>query len=213
MKKLALAALLAATTASADAAVTYSFTGAEFDGGAAVSGTITIDTDALLGANGATDPALNYYYATGDDASTSLLPFLSVSFTSAGTNPTLLSLGDYTYQMLQADPSDGSFNLELDWQTFNSDNTITSSTFTLVGLDLTTTGASSGVSLPNLANAGTVYFTAQSGTGEHETYDLVSSGAISFSAAPEASTWGMMVLGFGAVGYAARRRTRVTIVA
>jgi hypothetical protein len=213
VKKLALAALLAATTASADAAVTYSFAGAEFDGGAAVSGTITIDTDALLSANGATDPALYYYYATDDGSSTGLLPFLSISFTSAGSNPALLSTGNWTYQLLQANPADGSFNLELDWLVNNPDNSITASSFALYGSGFISTAPAGGALLPDFGKAGTLSFIAQSGTGENVSYDIVSSGTLNVSAAPEASTWGMMVLGFGAVGYAARRRIHVTIAA
>ena len=209
MKTIVLAALLAATTASADAAVTYSFAGTEFDGGAPVSGTIMIDTDALVGGNQAGAPALDYYYATGDAGSSTALPFLSISFTSAGSNPALLSTGDWTYQWLHADPADGSLSLELDWQRINADSTISSSAFTLSGFELVATGVSGGVLLPDFAGAGTIYFTAQSGTGATETYDVVSSGALTVSGVPEASTWAMMVLGFGAVGFAARRRTRV----
>jgi hypothetical protein len=212
VKKIALAALLVATTASADAAVTYSFAGAEF-GGALVSGTVTIDTGALAGGNSAGAPALDYYYATGDGASSTSLPFLSVSFTSAGTNPTLLSAGDWTYQWLHADPADGSLGLELDWQVTNLDSTITSSRFTLSGFNLVASGPAGGALLPDFGGAGTIYFLAQSGTGANESYDTVSAGALSFAAVPEASSWAMMVLGFGAIGYAARRRTRLTIAA
>ena len=216
VKKHILAALLAATTASAHAAVTYNFTGAEFDGGAVVSGSITIDTDALTGGNGATDPALYYYYATDDGSSTSALPFLSVSFTSAGTNPSLLAGGDYTYQYLQADPSDGSFTLELDWVVNNPDQTFTASSFTLYGSGAILTGTTGGVTLPDFAHSGDFYFTAQSGTGANIDYDTASSGTLNFASAapaPEASTWAMMALGFGAVGTAARRRTRVAFAA
>ena len=92
MKTIILAAVALATGASADAAVTFNFAGTEF-GGAFVSGTLTIDTDALIGANGAVDPALSYYFATGDGSSTAASPFLSVSFSSAGSNPTLFSAG------------------------------------------------------------------------------------------------------------------------
>jgi hypothetical protein len=213
VKKIVLAALLAATAASAQAAVTFSFSGAEF-GGAAVSGTLTIDTDVLATANRATAPALDYYFATGDAASSSALPFLSISFTSAGSNPALLLAGDYSYQWLQADPADGSLGLELDWQVINPDSSVTSSTFTLSGFALVATAPRGGVLLPDFAQAGAVYFTAQSGTGDHETYDVVSSGAINFTApVPEAPTWSMLVLGFGAVGVAARRRVRVTVAA
>ena len=211
VKKLILAALLAATTASADAAVTYTFAGTE-DGGAAVSGSITIDTDALLGANGAIDPALFYYYATDDGTNTALSPFLSITFTSGGTNPTLLSAGDFTSQLLQADPADGSFYLELQWSMTNSDNSITASDFILGGSGTAQTSSNGGLVLPDFANSGTFYFVASSGTGANITLDTISSGTLSFAApsgVPEASSWAMMVLGFGAVGYAARRRTRV----
>jgi len=214
VKKLLLAAMLAATTASADAAVTYTFTGSE-DGGAAVSGSITIDTDALAGGNAAADPALSYYFSTGDAASTTALPFLSVSLTSAGTSPVLLSAGDYTYQLLQMDPSDGSFQFELDWSVTNADNGITASTFTLSALGTAATSGLGGTVLPDFAHSGDFYFVASSGTGANVTLDTVSSGTISFAAAPapEAATWAMMVLGFGAVGYAARRRARVAFAA
>ena len=37
-------------------------------------------------------------------------------------------------------------------------------------------------------------------------------GNVSFSAVPEPATWGMMLLGFGAVGYAMRRRRRPALV-
>lgn len=211
MKKLVLAAFLAATTASADAAVTYTFAGTD-DGGAAVSGSITIDTDALVGGNGAIDPALFYYYSTGDGANTTSNPFLSISFTSAGTNPSLLSAGDFTYQLLQADPADGSFYLELDWSVTNPDDSITASSFLLGGSGAILTSSAGGSVLPDFANSGTFYFVASSGTGENITLDTVSSGTLSFAAqsgVPEASSWAMMVLGFGAVGYAARRRARV----
>lgn len=208
MKKLVLAALWAATTASADAAVTYTFAGTEFDSGAMVSGSITVDTDALLGANGATDPALDYYFATGDSGSSVPSPFLSVAFTSTGGNPALLSSGDFTYQWMQADPSDGSFNLEIDWQIIGSDNSVTTSTFTLLGLGIAPTKAVGDVLLPDFVHAGPVAFLAHSDVGG----GVDSAGMLSFAAAsgvPEASNWAMMVLGFGAVGYAARRRVRV----
>lgn len=214
VKKLLLAALLAATATSADAAVTYNFTGSE-DGGAAVSGSITIDTDALAGGNAAADPALSYYYSTGDGASTTALPFLSLNLTSAGTSPVMLSAGDFTYQLLQMDPSDGSFQFELDWSTTNADNSITASTFTLSALGAVATTSAGGTTLPDFAHSGDFYFVASSGTGPSTTLDTTSSGTISFVAAPtpEAATWAMMVLGFGAVGYAARRRARVAFAA
>lgn len=213
MKKYVLAALLAASTASADAAVTFHFAGTDYDG-AAVNGALTVDTDALAAANSATVPVADYYFATGDGASTSLASFLSVSFTSAGANPTLLTGGNATYQLLQADPADGSFGLELDWQLVNSDGSISSSTFSLSGFELASTVNYGGVLLPDFAHLGTVYFTAQSGTGTQETFDTVSSGTISFAApAPEMSTWAMMVCGFGVVGTTARRRIRVACAA
>ena len=37
-------------------------------------------------------------------------------------------------------------------------------------------------------------------------------GAVAFSAVPEPSTWGMMLLGFGAVGFAMRRRRRPALL-
>jgi hypothetical protein len=212
VKKLILAAVLAATTAPAYAAVTYTFSGAEFDGGAAISGSITIDTDALLGANGATDPALYYYYATGDGSSTVASPFLTVSFTSAGTQPVLMSAGDSTFQELQADPSDGSFTLELDWSFTNSDGTVRYSQFSLNGSGTILTTGSGGTVLPDFAHSGDFYVSVLSGDGANQSPDLSSTGQVSFAAAPgvpEASTWAMMVMGFGAVGYAARRRARV----
>lgn len=213
MKKIILAIVLAATAASAQAAVTFGFTGAEFEG-ATVSGTLTIDTDALIGANTGNPPATTYYFATGDAASSSVLPFLSVSFSSTGSNPTLLAMGDVTYQWLQGDPADGSLALELDYQRDNGDGTLSSSTFTLSGFDLLSSQAYGGALLPDFANAGTVFFVARSGTGERETYDVVSSGALTFSApVPETSSWAMLVIGFGAVGYAARRRAHVIAAA
>jgi hypothetical protein len=211
LKKIMFAALMAAMATSAQAAVTYNFSGSEF-GGAAVSGALTIDTDALL-ANGATPPALDYHFATADGTSTSSLPFLSVSFTSAGSNPALLAAGGYSYHWLQADPSDGSLNLEIDWQRINPDSSVTSSTFTLVGFDLAATHLVGGVLLPDFAGAGTLYFSAQSGTGPQESYDVFSAGTLNFSAAPEGSTWAMLVIGFGAVGATIRRRARIAVAA
>jgi len=211
MKTFILAALAMTMAASADAAATFHFAGTEF-GGAPVSGTLTIDTGALAGANGATDPALSYYFATGDSGSTAAAPFLSVSFSSAGSNPVLLSAGDITYQWLQADPADGSIGLELDWQVENPDHSITSSSFTLSGFDLPATSNASGVLLPDFVNAGTLYFTAKSGTGPQETYDTVSSGMLGFvqtASVPEPSSWAMMVAGFGLAGLLLRRRTRI----
>jgi hypothetical protein len=212
VKKFVFAALMAASAASAQAAVTFSFAGAEF-GGAAVSGTLTIDTSPLTGGNGAADPALDYLYILGDPASPIAAPFLSVTFSSAGAHPVLLSAGDSSFQWLQADPSDGSFGLELDWQVTNPDSTITSSMFQLSGFDLASTRLVGGVRLPDFKHAGTLFFDAQSGTGPSETYDVASSGMLSFGAVPEASTWSMLVLGFGAAGYALRRRPRLTIAA
>jgi hypothetical protein len=209
VKKYVLAAMLAASAASADAAVTFHFAGSEYEG-AAVSGALTIDTDALAGANSADAPATNYYFATDDGASTSLLPFLSISFASAGTNPILLTAGDFTYQWLHGDPADGLFNLELDWQVRNSDGSVTSSAFTLSGLGLAAGHNYGGLLLPDFAQLGAVDFTARSGTGDGEIFDTISMGSISFAApAPEVSTWATMVLGFGAVGATARRRSRV----
>jgi hypothetical protein len=37
-------------------------------------------------------------------------------------------------------------------------------------------------------------------------------GAVAFSAGPEPATWGMMLLGFGAVGFAMRRRRRPALL-
>lgn len=210
MKKLILAALLAATAASAHAAVTYNFAGTADDGGA-VTGSITIDTNALMGANGAVDPALFYYYATDDSASTTANPFLTIAYTSTGTNPTLLSAGDFTSQLLQADPADGSFYLELQWSTTNA-GSVTASDFILGGSGAVATSSQGGLVLPDFANSGTFFFVASSGTGENLALDTISSGTLSFAApsgVPEASSWAMMVLGFGAIGYAARRRTRI----
>jgi hypothetical protein len=215
MKTIILAAVALATGASADAAVTFNFTGTEF-GGAHVEGALTIDTALLAGANGAADPALFYYFATGDGGSTAPSPFLSVSFSSMGSNPSLLSAGDFTFQSLQADPADGSIALELDWQVENPDHSITSSAFTLSGFDLTGTTNASGVLLPDFESSGPIYFTAKSGTGPQETYDVISSGTILFGAipgVPEPASWAMMVIGFGAVGHTLRRRTRVAFTA
>lgn len=214
MKKLILATIVAAGAATAQAAVTYNFSGTEFDG-AAVTGSVTIDTDALAGI----DPAAlttGYYFATGDATSNAALPFLTVSFTSLGSNPALLTSAQVTYQSLLADLDTGQLALELDHQSENGDGTVTSSAFTLSGFALTSTAMAGGVLLPDFMQAGTVYFSARSGTGAQETFDIESSGQISFAdagAVPEASTWAMMVLGFGAVGYAARRRTSVRFAA
>jgi hypothetical protein len=210
VRKLILAATLAATTASADAAVTYSFAGTADDGGV-VSGSLTIDTDALIGGNGDTDPNLIYYRDDNDVAgSTVASNFLTVNFTSTGANPVLLSAGDITYQWLQADSS-GFLQLELDWEVDNSAGTGGSSQFSLVGFDLAGTRTVGGALLPDFAHAGPVYFSVQSISGTSAA--IATTGMINFSAAPEASTWAMMVLGFGAVGYAARRRARVFFAA
>jgi len=216
MKTIILAAVALATGASADAAVTFNFAGTEF-GGAFVSGTLMIDTDALIGANGAVDPALSYYFATGDGSSTAASPFLSVSFSSAGSNPTLLSAGDVTFQSLQADPADGSLALELDWQLENPDHSITSSAFTLSGFSLTGSTHAGSVLLPDFVQAGPIFFSAQSGTGAQETFDTTSSGTILFGpipgGVPEPAGWAMMVIGFGAVGHMLRRHPRVAFAA
>ena len=212
MKKLVLAALLAATAASADAAVTYTFAGTT-DDGATVSGSITIDVDPLIGANGATDPGALYYYKDDNDLADSTLTanFLTVSMTSTGSSPGLLTTGDLTYQLLQADSS-GFLQLEFDWAFDNGDGTQTSSQFGFSGFDLTGTQSVGGVLLPDFAHAGNVFFNTLHSNGSHDGSDVLTSGTLSFAApsgVPEASSWAMMVLGFGAVGYAARRRARV----
>lgn len=38
------------------------------------------------------------------------------------------------------------------------------------------------------------------------------SGTVTFASAPEPATWGLMILGFGAVGYSLRRRRALTLV-
>lgn len=207
VKKMVMAAALLVAGTSAAQAVTYAFTGTE-DGGAAVSGTLTIDTDLLTAANGAQAPATNYYFSTGDDTSTVAGGFLSVNFLSTGTQPTLFSSSpDYTYHQVMGDPGDGSFTLELDYEIANQDGTFSDSAFSLSRQDLFSTTDVAGVLLPNFTDGGTFYFSA---TGP----DATSTGSIIFSAlgaVPESSTWAMLVMGFGATGAALRRRRPAAI--
>ena len=56
--------------------------------------------------------------------------------------------------------------------------------------------------------AGTYALHIQGTRGEASSFG----GSISFGAIPEPATWGMMLLGFGAVGYAMRRRRRPALL-
>jgi hypothetical protein len=218
VKKLILAAVLAATTASAQAAVSYTFSGAEYDTGAAVGGTLTLDTDALLAAiNQQTDPSLEYYFQTDDSGSTSPTSFLSISFTSTGSQNSVLTGGSYTYQWLLGDVSGGQLGIELDFQALDGFGITHTTQITFSGFDLTGSQNVDGVLLPDFAHSGdvTLGIYTSTGTGPDEVIDGQTYSDVSFATpgVPEASSWTMMVLGFGAVGYAARRRTRVAFAA
>ena len=62
--------------------------------------------------------------------------------------------------------------------------------------------------LPLFLEAGTYTFTIQGTRGDTSAFG----GNIAFSAIPEPATWGMMLLGFAAVGYQVRRRRRPTLL-
>lgn len=226
MKKLALAALLAMSAIQADASVIISFKGdaslssylRSYVGGNSVqtddagvprvSGKIVIDTHAA-GPNLATPPAI-FYDGAG-------APFLSGSFASTGTTPTLQSSGT-PYNLIDADP-DAAFGyatIEFDFENQDVDGTLHSSTFRFGSASPVPLGKFGGITLPDFSQASDVYFEVTSRDGTNDNYvERVSSGyasQISVSV-PEPMTWATMIAGLGMVGGAMRVRRRATVAA
>jgi hypothetical protein len=225
VKKLALAVLLAAATTAAPAAVTIRFTGQTFDtsgvatqtessydiepGIADVVGRIVIDTNAILGANQATDPAVHYNGGA----------FLSGSFTSnGGLTPTILNVPDGPDDLIDVDVDFGttlvSFSREIDLGAFGHQNSLIS----IYSNSALPTRYYQGVLLPDFkqADLNDLYFTVTDRTGTDSLYVAREfSGTVTglIFSVPEPASWAMMVGGFGLVGGAMRRRRDSAVAA
>jgi hypothetical protein len=222
MKNLLLAAALAFVPTASQAAVTINFSGATFaydpslfgigsyervtdaDGNVTtaidtgtqnVSGSLIIDT-ALAGPNGATPPNASY---SGKN-------FIKLTFASSGVTPTVLT-GVSSEQLI--DSAVGSLTFRL----FDEADTY-AYTFQLFGIEPIPTSIFDGILLPDFTKADSLFFVAVSGQNVGDTVvTRVSSGLVTAIAqtVPEPATWAMMLIGFGLVGKALRRRERIVV--
>jgi hypothetical protein len=222
MKKLLLAAALAFVPTASQAAVTINFSGVTFaydpsqegigsfervtqasgdasvaidTGPQTVSGSLIIDTG-LAGPNGVTPP----------DALYSGKNFIKLTFTSSGVKPTLLT-GGLSEQSI--DSVDGSLTFRL----FDEANAYAYS-FQLYSLVPIPTSIFDGILLPDFSKSEALVFVAISEQNVGTTVvNRVSSGFVTSIAqtVPEPATWAMMLVGFGLVGTALRRRERIAV--
>lgn len=236
MKALFLAAALACAPAAAEASITYSFTGTTFapvnpdnpvgddTGGSfrnlpsgdvavdrfsrTVSGTLTIDT-ANLGGNAGND-ALALYNGNGN-------PFALVTFVTGSPLGIDVRTGRVETQyfssfLLEGDPN-APDTAGLGFVLSAPDYAFA---FSLASLSQIGTIFLDGVYIPDLASATDLFFGVQSDVvtdaGLTQTFSL---GRIdSFTlAVPEPATWALMIVGFGLVGGALRRRERGAVFA
>jgi hypothetical protein len=216
---LALAFVAASVAGSAEAAVTFDFTGTpsfglsvrhfvdgrddvtQGDASQPVGGSFTIDT-AAAGPNTADAPAVSYQPGN--------TPFITARFSGpavAGIGPLLYDRGVATHYV-DADGFDTAI-ISYSFEDIDSTGRFTRSTYELSGFGVTTT-VLDGILLPDFSKATDVTFslTSQFGTDD-DYYEYFAAGTADIAdvaAVPEPATWGMMLLGFGLVGTAARRR-------
>ncbi len=220
MKSLLLAAALAFAPTAAQAAVTINFSGLtlpyqsdtselgsyevvttsaditrSIDTEAqAVSGSIVIDTT-KIGPNQAVGPDVLY---SGKN-------FVTLTFASTGVTPTILK-GALSEQSI--DSVNG-----LSFRLFDEAGTY-GYTFLLAGIEPLETSIFDGILLPDFTKASALIFVGFSDQDVGDTSTRrVSSGVVTTitQAVPEPATWAMMLVGFGLVGTALRRRERVTV--
>ena len=225
MKNLLLAAVLAFVPAASQAAVTINFTGATFPyedddniGGSyirettngvvtttvdtaaqAVSGSIVIDT-ALAGPNA----------GAGSNVFYSGKAFVTLTFASSGVTPTRLT-GTLGEQSIGNTAEEGLvFTLADEADTY-------SYIFQLFSLSDIPTSIFDGILLPDFTQADALFFSAISNQNvggsqfERVSFGVVDSITQVATAVPEPATWAMMLVGFGLVGTALRRRERIAI--
>lgn len=223
MKNLLLAAALAFTPAASQAAVTINFSGLTFpydadqdligsyervttpDGAVStaidvdtqtVSGSIVIDT-ALAGTNSGT--GLEAFYSSSN--------FVKLTFASSGVTPTVLTGVLSSSQTIDSEGGTLTFRLFDDADTY-------AYTFQLFSLGPVPTSIFDGILLPDFTKADGVFFVGVSAQDVEDTVTVrVSSGVVTAitQAVPEPATWAMMLVGFGLVGTALRRRERIAV--
>ena len=220
MKKLLIAAALVFAPTTSQAAVTINFTGATFPYDADNDGvgsyqvvttpteiTRTIDTAAqAVSGSIVIDTAKAVNTGTGGAAQYSGKSFLTLTFTSSGITPTVLK-GSLSEQAI--DSEDGSLTFQL----FDAADTYAYA-FRLFSLDPIPTSIFDGILLPDFTMADNLFFVAVSSQQMGDTSTLrVSSGVIDSitQSVPEPATWAMMLVGFGLIGTALRRRERITV--
>ncbi|HEX8421726.1 MAG TPA: PEPxxWA-CTERM sorting domain-containing protein [Sphingomonas sp.] len=222
MKSLLLAAALAFAPTAAEAAVTITFNGLTFPyvdaddiGGSyvredtdeaiiktidtasqTVSGSIVIDTGLP---NSNTGTGSNVFYDGKG--------FVTLSFASSGVTPTKLT------GMLSEESISSAAGQGLSIRLFSEDDSYAYD-FQLFSLTDIPTSIFDGVVLPDFTQADQLFFSAVSLEDVDATPTFsVSNGFITSvtQAVPEPATWAMMLVGFGLVGTALRRRERVSV--